>query len=281
MFKRFKLKPRHSVNIPLPEGFQNTILESPLADEVFLKDFEYKAKVGSLLYFMICMRPDIAFYIGLVARYSNRPTKAACAAVTQLLQFVYNTRHVKLVLGGVNADLTGFCDSELGGCKSTRKSTGGYAVFLGYGIIDWSSRLQNTVALNVFEAEYMTMSELVKSLLYLRWLLYQTRIERVVTKFSSTIYCDNMAAISLASNPSTTKRSKHISIRYHMVRDLVAAGVFCIEHIATDENVADIFTKAVGRVKFQKFASMLLGYIPFQVPNLRVKTKESKTKEYV
>ena len=125
------------------------------------------------------------------------------------------------------------------------------------------------------------MAELAKSMLYLRWLLHQTRINSVVTNFSSTIYCDNMAAIKLASNPATTKRSKHISIRYHMVRDLVAAGVFCIEHIATDENVADMFTKALGRVKFRKFANMLFGYVPFQEHTLRVETKESKTFEYV
>ena len=168
------------------------------------------------------------------------------------------------MLGGITSDLTDFCDSDLGGCKLTRKSTGGYAVYMGFGIIDWSSILQSIVASNVFEAEYITMAELAKSILYLRWLLYQTRIQAVVTKFSSTIYCDNMAGIKLASNPVTTKRSKYISIRYHMVHDLVAAGVFCVEHIATDENVADIFTKALGRVKFHKFASMLFGYVPFQ-----------------
>ena len=89
MLIRFKMKPRPSVNTPLPESFQNTILESPPADEVFLRDFEYKSKVGSLLYFMICMRPDIAFHVGLVARYSIKSTKAACAGVTQLLNQTY------------------------------------------------------------------------------------------------------------------------------------------------------------------------------------------------
>ena len=186
-----------------------------------------------------------------------------------------------MVLGGINAELTGFCDSDLGVCKLTRKSTGGYAVYIGFGIVDWSSRLQSIVASSVFKAEYTTMAELAKSLIYLRWLLYQTRIASVVTKFSSTIFCDNMAAIRLASNPATTKRSKHISIRCHMIRDLVAAGVFCIEHIATDENVSYIFTEALGRIKFQKFANILFGYIPFQESTLRVETKESKTKEYV
>ena len=117
--------------------------------------------------------------------------------------------------------------------------------------------------------------------MFLRWLLKETIIESVVPKYSSSILCDNMAAIGLATSPAATKKSKHIAIRYHAVRDLVKAGVITIEHIVTAENLADIFTKALGRIKFQKFADRLLGYQPFQEPQQRVKTIPSPTGEYV
>ena len=273
------LKP--SVTTPLPENFQSTIHEGPLADEVFLRDFEYRKKVGCILYYMICKQPDIAYAVGLVARYCEKPTRAACAAVTQIIHYAYNTRNMPLVLGGREAVLTCFSDSDLGGCRVTRRSTGGYCIFLGFGIIDWWAKLQSSVASNVFEAEYMILSDLSKAVLSTRWLLYQTKLPALVTKLSSTIFCDNMAALKLALSAGGTKKSKHIAIRYHVVRELVKFGVISIEHIATADNVAAVFTKALGRLKFEKFAQILNGYSQFQEPQHRVETITSPSGEYV
>ena len=77
------------------------------------------------------------------------------------------------------------------------------------------------------------------------------------------------------------RKVNHIVIRYHVVRELIANGVISIEHVETAENVADIFTKALGRVKFEKFAHMLLGYTEVQTPAKRVETIESQTGDYV
>ena len=281
LLKHFKMEPKPSVTTPLQENFQTTIHEGPLADEVYLRDFEYRNKVGSILYYMICVAPAIAYAVGLVARYCERPTRAACAAVTRIIHYAYNTRNMPLVLGGREAIFTAFSDSDLGGCRRTRKSTGGYGIFLGFGLIDWCSKLQNSVASNVFEAEYMILSDLSKQLLSFRWLLWQTKIPKLVTRLSSSIFCDNMAALKLAESAGGTRKSKHIAIRYHVVRELVSNGVISIEHVETAENVADIFTKALGRVKFEKFAHMLLGYTEVQSPAKRVETIESQTGDYV
>ena len=281
LLKRFKMEPKPSVDSPLQENYQSTIFEGPIADETFLKDFEYRSKVGSILYYMICVAPQLAFAVGLVARYCERPTRAACAAVTRIIHYAYNVRNMPLVLGGREVLLTGFSDSDLGGCRVTRKSTCGYCIYLGYGLVDWCSRLQNSVASNVFEAEYMVMSDLSKAILAIRWLLYQTNVPKLITKLSSNIFCDNMAAMRLGNSEVGTKKSKHIAIRYHVVRELVSAGVVSIEHVSTEDNVADIFTKALGRMKYHKFADCLMGYNPFQEPAHRVETIESPTGEYV
>ena len=90
-----------------------------------------------------------------------------------------------------------------------------------------------------------------------------------------------MAAIRLALNAGGTKRSKHIALRFHVVRELVAAGVVIIEHAVSAENVADIFTKALGRVKFHKFVYMLFGYSEVQEASHRVDTIVSLSGEYV
>ena len=281
MLKRFKMEPKPSVITPLQEKYETTIMHSPLADEVFLRDFEYRPKVGCVLFYMICMRPALAFAIGLCARFSNAPTKAACSALTQIIHYCYNTRNVALVLGGRDAYITGFCDSSLGGCKRTGRSTGGYCIYIGYGLVDWRSFLHNLVCQSIAEAEYVTLAELVKGILWLRWMLHQTRVKSVITRCSSTIFTDSMAAIRMARNPVSTQRTRHIALRYHLVRDLINSGVFCLEHVITNENVADTFTKALGKLKYIKFAKMLLGYEPFQVPSQRVETVPSPTGEYV
>ena len=190
LLKRFKMEPKPSVTTPLQENFHSTIHEVPLADDTYLRDFEYRNKVGSILYYMICVSPAIAYAVGLVARYCEKPTRAACAAVTRIIHYAYNTRNMPLVLGGHEAIFTAFSDSDLGGCRRTRKSTGGYGIFLGFGLIDWCSKLQTSVASNVFEAEYMILSDLSKVLLSFCWLLWQTKIQKLVTKWSSSIFCE-------------------------------------------------------------------------------------------
>ena len=129
VFKRFKLVAKQSVKTPLPENFQAALEDAEAADDRFVEDFQYTEKVGSILYYMICMGPDIAFAVGLLARYSNKVSRVACAGVTQLLQYCYNTRHLHLVLGGRRATITAYCDSDWAGDRETRKSTGAYFVF--------------------------------------------------------------------------------------------------------------------------------------------------------
>ena len=197
------------------------------------------------------------------------------------MHYCHNTRYVALVLGGRNAYVTGFCDSSLGGCKRTGRSTDGFGIFLGYGLVDWRSVLHNLVCQSIAEAEYVTLAELVKGILWQRWMLQQTKIRSVITSYSSTIFTDSMAAIRMAKNPVATQQTRHIALRYHLVGELVSSGVLCLEHVIKNENAADIFTKALGKVKYIKFAKMLLGYEVFQVPTQRIETVPSPTGEYV
>ena len=89
---------------------------------------------------MLCMRPDWAYDISLLARYTNKASKIACAGVTNLIQYCYNTRHIKLVLSGQTPYITAFCDSDWAGCRETRRSTGGYIIYLGNSPVEWGSR---------------------------------------------------------------------------------------------------------------------------------------------
>lgn len=274
-FKRFKLVPKQSVRTPLPENFQAALEEAEEADDQFVQDFQYREKIGCILYYMICMRPDIAYAVGLLARYSNKVSRSACAGVTQLLQYCHNTRSQRLVLGGRRAYITAYCDSDWAGDRETRKSTGAYIVYLGTGPVEWASKLQRLPAQSSAEAEFIALNAPAKSIVWMRWLLKQTAIPQLVTTFSSTLFGDNTASLAMASNPVHHNRTKHIAIKYYLIRSLVEAGVIAVEHVDTLLNVADIGTKALGRVKFEPLCALAMGRRELERPTKRQKTDTS------
>ncbi len=127
VYKRFKMVPKTSVRTPLPENFQATLAAAIESEEEidpqYLEDFLYIEKIGCILYLMICMRPDICFAVGLLARFSNKPTRVACAGVTQLLHYCYNTKAFTMKLGGPHIVLIGYSDADHAGDRVERRST--------------------------------------------------------------------------------------------------------------------------------------------------------------
>ena len=274
-YKRFKLEQKQSVCTPLPDGIMGALHDAVPADEQYAEDFLYREKIGCLLYYMICMRYDICFAVGLMAKFSNKISKVATAGVTQMWHYCYNTRAKCLILGGISAYITAFSDSDWAGDKIDRKSYGSYVVYLGRGPIDWGSKQQRLVAQSTAEAEFIAMTAPAKTIQWLRWLLHQTKIESIITKYSSTLFVDNTAAIAIASNPIASERTKHVALKYKMIQELSECGVVSLEHIATDLNVADIGTKALGKRKFQTFANTALGQEEFTRPTKRKLTEVS------
>jgi hypothetical protein len=140
------------------------------------------------------------------------------------------------------------------GCAEDMKSTSGCCFSIESGIISWFSRKQKLVALSSAEAEYMAANLAACEALWLRKLLlglFKQELEATV------IHCDNQSCIKLYRNPVFHDRSKHIDIRYHFIRDCVQRGVVKLDYIQTDEQMADIFTKALSRQKFEKFRDQM------------------------
>ena len=128
-----------------------------------------------------------------------------------------------------------------------------HVFYFGNFLISWQSRLQTTVALSSTEAEYMVISSTTQELLWLKQLL----IDLHISVDTPTIYSDNMGAKSLAYNPTHHRRTKHINIRVHFVRDHIAEGNLIILHVPTEENPSNLMTKAVKRSTFQHLSPKL------------------------
>ncbi|RSH93081.1 hypothetical protein EHS25_007434 [Saitozyma podzolica] len=204
----------------------------------------YQEIVGSLQWIATCTRPDLAFAASWLARYTSAPTAGHLKVALEVIDHLGSTRNMRLTLGGktAKAELEGWVDADWGGCHDTRRSTTGHIFMLGGSAIVWTSRRQATVASSTVEAEYVAVSEAAREAVWLKGLLDELG---VTPKEPTPLWCDNQGAIRLARNPGTHRRTKHIAIRWHLIRELIEDGVVRLGYVPTASQVADIFTKAL------------------------------------
>eukprot|EP00253_Pinus_taeda_P010284 PITA_10284 len=140
-----------------------------------------------------------------------------------------------------------FTDADWAGSSVDRKSTSGYCFSVGSGMVSWCNRKQKSVALSSTKAEYMAANTTTCEAIFLRKLLVSLFRKKMG---ATNVYCDNQSCIKLSKNPVFHDRSKHIDIRCHFIRGCVHRGVVQLQYVPTEDQVANILTKALGRAKF-------------------------------
>lgn len=150
--------------------------------------------------------------------------------------------------------LTGYSDSDLAGDVDDRKSTSGSVFLLGTSLVTWGSQKQRVVALSSCEAEYIASANAACQGIWLSRLL--GGLLGIPTP-QVKLLVDNKSPIALSKNPVHHDRSKHIDTRYHFIRDCVERGDVDIDHVSTADQLADILTKALGRVRFVELRQQL------------------------
>lgn len=220
-----------------------------------LKDTKmYRQIVGSLIYLTIS-RPDIAFAVGVVSRFMQKPRKTHLEAVKRILRYVKGTIDWGLFYkNGVQSKVSGYCDADYAGDHDTRRSTTGYVFNLGSGAISWCSKRQPTVSLSTTEAEYRAGAMAAQEC---AWLTQLMKDLNQPTEDGVPLHCDNISAVRLAENPVFHARTKHVEVHYHFLREKVLKGDIDMKAVRTEDQVADIFTKSLSATKIYEFRESL------------------------
>ena len=239
-------------------------MSTPMTSDIYSdgkdKNFEnntlYRQVIGTLLFLSNCTRPDINFAVSYLSRFVENPKQYHWVAVKRILRYINVTKSLGLLFKyGNNGELTAYIDAAYANNINDRKSTSGFIAYYNGCPISWYSKKQQIVATSSTEAEYVALSLGFKTILYLRNILLELNLFDE-TK-SIPLMEDNQATILMANNGSSTKRSKHIDVRYHFCKQQIKLGIINLKYCSTNEMVADMFTKPLEKLKFNQFVPRL------------------------
>ncbi|CAH9147462.1 unnamed protein product, partial [Cuscuta epithymum] len=237
-------------SFPIVQNHGLQTVEGPLYDN----PDQYRRLVGKLIYLTLT-RPDICYAVHVLSQFMQSPRQAHWDAVVRVLRYLKAHPGQGIILRR-NSPLTlsGYCDSDWASCPITRRSVSGYFVLLGNSPISWRTKKQITVSRSSAEAEYRSMASLGCELIWLKNLLSSLAVDH---SEPINLFCDNRAALHIASNPVFHERTKHIEIDCHFIRHHVQNGTIVTAHRTSSEQLADIFTKALGQTQFQYLLSKM------------------------
>ncbi|CAI7845259.1 unnamed protein product, partial [Closterium sp. NIES-53] len=243
---------------PLATGHS---LSAPPSDVSVELSGPYPELVGCLMYLMTCTRPDLAYPLGLLARYvaPGRHRKVHMDAAKRVLRYLCITAGMGLVLGGRgDVVLTGHSDASWVDDQATQRSSQGYTFSPGSSSVSWHSTRSSSVLGSSCEAEIYATAMAAQEM---RWLTYLLTDLGERPRSPPVLYVDNKAAIALCQEHRLEHRTKHISLRYFLALELQQRGQLRLTYVATRANTADMFTKALPPGDHQRFCT-LLGLVP-------------------
>ena len=243
---RFSMENSKKGTLPFRHGVHLSKKHSPktLEHKERMSRIPFASAVGSLMYVMLCTRPDICYVVGIFSRYQSDPREEHWITVKHILKYLRRTRDYMLVYSSGSLETISYTDSDFQGDIDSRKSTYGYVFTLNGGAICWRSVKQTCVADSTNEAEYVAAFEAAKEAVWLKKFLLDLQVILSVDR-PITFYCDNSGVVAQSKEPRYHKKQKHIERKYHLICDIIERGDTVVTKIASKENLADPFTKTL------------------------------------
>lgn len=265
--ERFGLQQCRIVNTPEAVGAASDA--QPELDQPADKQ-RYMEMTGTLMYAAISTRPDIAHAVHYLASNMQAPTLRHMLAAERVLRYLAGTRGLGLVFGSrnggvvgdsrgrkaqVQVDVCAFADADWANDRGDRRSISGWVAKLNGDPVSWSSKKQRVVALSTCEAELYAESAAIQEVLWLRGLMEELGLH---TLTGSTVFGDNQSAIAISENGVKGERTKHVDVKYHFVTEAVERGVITLRWVPTQQQQADILTKALAAPVFVHLRQQLM-----------------------
>jgi hypothetical protein len=215
----------------------------------------YRSGVGMLLWLTKHTRPDIANAVRESSKVMDGATEAHYKYMLRICKYVVDTDHRKLIFNPKERSddtawsMQAYCDSDYSGDRDTRKSVSGYLIYFMGCLVAWRSRSQKSVTLSSTEAEYVACSEAATEIVFIRNLLEFLGLK---IEYPILLNIDNIGAIYMAENATSSKRTKHVDTRWHYVRNWIEDGIIKVIFVRTAENQSDPFTKNLAVEPFLK-----------------------------
>ena len=253
VLKRFNMEEAKKGFLPMSHGINlgKTQCPSTTDERDRMSKIPYASAIGSIMYAMICTRPDVSYALSVTSRYQADPGESHWTAVKNILKYLRRTKDVFLVYGGEEElVVNGYTDASFQTDKDDYKSQSGFVFILNGGAVSWKSSKQETVADSTTEAEYIAASEAAKEGVWIRKFI--TELGVVPSACSPLdLYCDNSGAIAQAKEPRNHQKNKHILRRFHLIREILNRGDLKICKIHTDLNISDPLTKPLPQPKHE------------------------------
>ena len=253
VLKRFNMINVKPAATPIAQHFKLSKAQVPgsVEESKEMESIPYANIIGSLMYAMICTRPDISHAVSITSRYMSDFGREHWSALKWMLRYLRGAGNFGILYKGCDETeteiLQGFCDADYATNLDNRKSQTGYVFTMFGSAISWKSSLQSVVALSTTEAEYIALTSAVKESFWIKGMAAEFEVEQDAV----TIHCDSSSALCLARHQVFHERSKHIDVRLHFIRDEVEKGNAKVVKISTLHNPADMLTKALPKEKFE------------------------------
>jgi transposase InsO family protein len=239
--------------VPSP-GVQNVVLG--LKQDKMASNFEYRSAVGSLFHLVNCTRPDLSFSVSYASRFQSDYGNAEVTAVKRIIQYLKSTKDLGLFyVRNANFkefELETYVDASH--APQGEKSTTGFVIFLNGNPISWKTQKQSITAKSSGESEYVALSTAVSELVFIYTLLEEFGFQ---VKLPLQVFEDNTTAIKIASKPVQRSRVKHVHLHHHFVKDYVDLKLLQVQHISSEFQLADLFTKNLSGHTFQRLVKDL------------------------
>ena len=259
VLKRFSMEESKKGFLPMRHGvsLSKEMCPSTPQERDRMSRIPYASAIGSIMYAMICTRPDVSYALSMTSRYQVDPGEQHWIAVKNILKYLRRTKDTFLIYGGEEElSVKGYTDASFQTDRDDSRSQSGFVFCLNGGAVSWKSSKQDTVADSTTEAEYIAASDAAKEAVWIKKFITELGVVPSISD-AVELRCDNNGAIAQAREPRSHQRSKHILRRYHLIREIIDRKDVEIMRVPTDDNIADPLTKALSQQKHDRHTRSL------------------------